>query len=226
MPLAGRLADRRGPVKALRLVLLGFAVVVPLPALAPDLPVLVGALLLLGVGTGALDVAPTRRLRRLGAPGGDGGGSACVAGRTAPSPSGSWPAAPAPVSPASGGATRWPSCSHVDRRWSPASPAACRPERRERTAAGRCPRPGARAPGRSPRHLALTEHCSGAAGAASCEDRAPVGSADWSAAWAPGPRCRGSGRRCSPAHGGRPGWPGTCWADGSGTPACSAAVGR
>ena len=57
MPLAGRFADRAGPGAALRVTLLAFAVTVPLPALAGGLGGLVAALVLLGVSTGALDVA-------------------------------------------------------------------------------------------------------------------------------------------------------------------------
>lgn len=56
MPAAGRLADRHGVGEALQLTLLGFALVLPLPALATGVPVLVLTLVLLGVATGALDV--------------------------------------------------------------------------------------------------------------------------------------------------------------------------
>ncbi|MCW2608085.1 MAG: major facilitator superfamily transporter, partial [Frankiales bacterium] len=56
MPVAGRLTDRHGVDEALQVTLLGFALVLPLPALATGLPVLVVALVLLGVATGALDV--------------------------------------------------------------------------------------------------------------------------------------------------------------------------
>lgn len=56
MPLAGRLADRTGPVEALQLALVASAVTLPLPALAHGLPSLVLAFAVLGVTTGALDV--------------------------------------------------------------------------------------------------------------------------------------------------------------------------
>jgi len=56
MPLAGRLVDRRGADRALPACLLVFAALLWLPGLAHSLPVLLGALVLLGVATGALDV--------------------------------------------------------------------------------------------------------------------------------------------------------------------------
>ncbi|MFN2539170.1 MAG: MFS transporter [Mycobacteriales bacterium] len=56
MPLAGRIVDRYGAAHALPASLLGFAVVLPLPALAHSLGTLVLALVLVGLGTGALDL--------------------------------------------------------------------------------------------------------------------------------------------------------------------------
>lgn len=56
MPLAGRLADRHGVDEALQVMLIAFALVLPLPALATGLPGLVVTLVLLGAATGALDV--------------------------------------------------------------------------------------------------------------------------------------------------------------------------
>lgn len=57
MPLAGRLVDRYGAARVLPASLLLFAAVVPLPALTHSLDALVVALALLGLATGALDVA-------------------------------------------------------------------------------------------------------------------------------------------------------------------------
>ena len=57
MPVAGRLVDRLGARRVLPSSLFAFAVVLPLAALARSLPALVGALVLLGLATGALDVA-------------------------------------------------------------------------------------------------------------------------------------------------------------------------
>lgn len=56
MPLAGRVVDRYGARRALPASLILFAAVLPLPALAHSLTVLVVALGLLGLATGALDV--------------------------------------------------------------------------------------------------------------------------------------------------------------------------
>ena len=56
MPVAGRLVDRFGPHRALPASLLVFAVVLPLPALTHSLGPLVACLVLLGMGTGSLDV--------------------------------------------------------------------------------------------------------------------------------------------------------------------------
>lgn len=57
MPAVGRLADRRGAVEALQLTLIASALTLALPALAGGFPSLVVALLVLGLTTGALDVA-------------------------------------------------------------------------------------------------------------------------------------------------------------------------
>jgi MFS family permease len=56
MPLAGRVVDRYGAARALPVCLLVFAAVLPLPALAHSLNALVPALVLVGLGTGALDL--------------------------------------------------------------------------------------------------------------------------------------------------------------------------
>jgi MFS family permease len=56
MPVAGRLVDRFGARRALPATLLGFALVLPLPALAHGLGSLVALAALLGLATGALDV--------------------------------------------------------------------------------------------------------------------------------------------------------------------------
>jgi MFS family permease len=57
MPLAGVLMVRYGSRVVTRATLVIFCLALPLPALAPSLPALLAALLLLGVGGGALDVA-------------------------------------------------------------------------------------------------------------------------------------------------------------------------
>ena len=54
--VAGRLVDRFGADRVLRVFLLAFAMAVPLAALTRSLPVLVAALVLLGVTTGGVDV--------------------------------------------------------------------------------------------------------------------------------------------------------------------------
>jgi MFS family permease len=56
MPLAGRFVDRMGPRVALPVVLVAFALAVPLGALATSMSGLVLALVPLGLATGALDV--------------------------------------------------------------------------------------------------------------------------------------------------------------------------
>ena len=56
MPVAGRVVDRFGAARTLPASLLLFAVVLPLPALAHSLGVLVAALVLVGLGTGTLDL--------------------------------------------------------------------------------------------------------------------------------------------------------------------------
>ena len=56
MPVAGRLVDRFGPHQALPAALLLFAAVLPLAALAHSLGTLVMGLVLLGLGTGSVDV--------------------------------------------------------------------------------------------------------------------------------------------------------------------------
>ncbi|MCU1674758.1 MAG: major facilitator superfamily transporter [Frankiales bacterium] len=56
MPLAGRLVDRLGAAKLVRLSLLAFGLVTPLPALADGLGVLIPAFVLIGCTTGFLDV--------------------------------------------------------------------------------------------------------------------------------------------------------------------------
>lgn len=56
-PLAGRLADRLGPVQAARLLVTAFALALPLLAVAPSPAVLAAALLLFGAAFGSLDVA-------------------------------------------------------------------------------------------------------------------------------------------------------------------------
>ncbi|MCW2708865.1 MAG: major facilitator superfamily transporter, partial [Frankiales bacterium] len=56
MPVAGRIVDRYGADRALPASMLLFAVTIPLPALAHSLGALVLALVLVGVGTGALDL--------------------------------------------------------------------------------------------------------------------------------------------------------------------------
>lgn len=57
MPLAGRLAPRLGSGRATALLGAAFIVALPLPALAPDFPLLCLVLLLLGAANGALDVS-------------------------------------------------------------------------------------------------------------------------------------------------------------------------
>ncbi len=56
-PAAGRLSDRIGAADATRLIGLGYALALPLLALAPGPGWLAGALLLFGAGHGAMDVA-------------------------------------------------------------------------------------------------------------------------------------------------------------------------
>jgi MFS family permease len=57
MPLAGVLMVRYGSRVVTRATLALFCLALPLPALAPSLPLLLAALLVLGIGGGALDVA-------------------------------------------------------------------------------------------------------------------------------------------------------------------------
>jgi hypothetical protein len=57
MPLAGRLVARHGSRPVTRAGAVAFAVALGLPALAPSLPLLCLALVVLGAGNGALDVA-------------------------------------------------------------------------------------------------------------------------------------------------------------------------
>jgi MFS family permease len=57
MPLAGALLVRYGSRRLTRASLVLFCVALPLPAVAPSLPVLVAVLALLGVGGGSLDVS-------------------------------------------------------------------------------------------------------------------------------------------------------------------------
>lgn len=57
MPVAGRIVARRGSAPVTRAAALAFAATLPLPGLAPTLPLLVLALLLLGAANGALGVA-------------------------------------------------------------------------------------------------------------------------------------------------------------------------
>lgn len=57
MPLTGALMVRHGSRVVTRATLLLFCLALPLPALAPSLPALLAALVLLGVGGGSLDVA-------------------------------------------------------------------------------------------------------------------------------------------------------------------------
>jgi MFS family permease len=57
MPLAGALLVRYGSRRLTRATLVLFCVALPLPAVAPSLPVLVAVLALLGVGAGSLDVS-------------------------------------------------------------------------------------------------------------------------------------------------------------------------
>jgi len=57
MPLAGRLAPRLGSGRATALLGAAFVVALPLPALAPNFPLLFVVLLLLGAANGALDVS-------------------------------------------------------------------------------------------------------------------------------------------------------------------------
>jgi MFS family permease len=60
MLLAGRLADRLGG-RVVPITLVAFGIAAALPALARSVPVLFGLLLLVGVGTGSLDVAINAR---------------------------------------------------------------------------------------------------------------------------------------------------------------------
>jgi MFS family permease len=60
MLLAGRLADRLGG-RVVPITLVAFGIAAALPALATSVPVLFGLLLLVGVGTGSLDVAINAR---------------------------------------------------------------------------------------------------------------------------------------------------------------------
>ncbi len=57
MPAVGRLADRRGAVEVLQLTLIASALTLPWPALTSGFPTLVASFLVLGMTTGALDVA-------------------------------------------------------------------------------------------------------------------------------------------------------------------------
>jgi MFS family permease len=57
MPLAGRLAPRLGSGRATALLGVAFVAALPLPALAPNFPLLCIVLLLLGAANGALDVS-------------------------------------------------------------------------------------------------------------------------------------------------------------------------
>ena len=57
MPLAGRLTPRLGSGRATALLGAAFVVALPLPALAPNFPLLFVVLLLLGAANGALDVS-------------------------------------------------------------------------------------------------------------------------------------------------------------------------
>jgi MFS family permease len=57
MPLAGRLAPRLGSGRATALLGAAFFVALPLPALAPNFPLLCVVLLLLGAANGAMDVS-------------------------------------------------------------------------------------------------------------------------------------------------------------------------
>ena len=57
MPLAGRLAPRFGSGRATALLGVAFFIALPLPAFAPNLPLLCLVLLLLGAANGALDVS-------------------------------------------------------------------------------------------------------------------------------------------------------------------------
>lgn len=57
MPVTGRFADRRGGGEALQVTLIASALSLPLVAMAPGLAGLVAALVVLGITTGALDVA-------------------------------------------------------------------------------------------------------------------------------------------------------------------------
>ena len=57
LPLAGALTARYGSRPASRGAALLFCTVLPLPLLAPDLPLLLAAFVLLGIGIGALDVS-------------------------------------------------------------------------------------------------------------------------------------------------------------------------
>jgi MFS family permease len=56
MPVAGRLVDRLGAARMLRLSLLAFAVTTPLPALTRSAAVLIPCFVLIGLSTGFLDV--------------------------------------------------------------------------------------------------------------------------------------------------------------------------
>jgi MFS family permease len=57
LPVAGALTARYGSQPVSRLAAILFCAVLPLPLLAPDFPLLLAALMLLGIGIGALDVA-------------------------------------------------------------------------------------------------------------------------------------------------------------------------
>ncbi|WP_259295130.1 MFS transporter [Paraburkholderia sp. DHOC27] len=57
MPLAGRLAPHLGSGRATALLGAAFVIALPLPALAPSLPILCLVLLLLGAANGAMDVS-------------------------------------------------------------------------------------------------------------------------------------------------------------------------
>jgi MFS family permease len=57
LPVAGALTARFGSRAVSRIASLWFCIVLPLPLLAPDMATLLAAFVLLGIGTGALDVA-------------------------------------------------------------------------------------------------------------------------------------------------------------------------
>ena len=57
MPLAGMFIARRGSQRVMRVATVAFCLSLPLPVLAPSLPLLVLALVMFGAGNGAMDVA-------------------------------------------------------------------------------------------------------------------------------------------------------------------------